>query len=58
MFKRTIEGHLRNDPCRGKAISSTYSGCVSVALRIQHAKCIRRIMLSSVACPTLQYLST
>jgi len=31
---------------------------VSVALVIQHAMRVRRIILSSVACPVLQYFST
>jgi len=47
---------------RGKATSITYSECVcvcvSVALVIQHAKCMRRIILSSVACPVEQNFST
>ena len=43
----------RNHCCRGKAIGITYSECVSVALVIQHAKCMRRIMLSSLACTAL-----
>ena len=33
----------------------TYSVCVFVALVIQHAKRMRRVMLSSVACPPVQY---
>jgi hypothetical protein len=48
----------RNHCCRGKAISITYSECVSVALVIQHAKRMRRIILSSVVCPALPYFST
>jgi hypothetical protein len=52
------EARSRNHCCRGKAISFTYSECVSVSLFIQHAKRMRRIILSSVACSTLQYLST
>jgi hypothetical protein len=32
--------------------------CVYVALVIQHAKRVRRIILSSVACPALSYFST
>ena len=31
---------------------------MSVALVIQHAKRMRRVILSSVACPALQYFST
>jgi len=34
-----------------------YSECVSAAIAIQHAKRIRGIMLSTVACLTLQYFS-
>ena len=43
-----VEKHLR----------ITYSECVSVALVIQHAKCMRRIILSPVACPALPNFST
>ena len=32
--------------------------CVFLALAIQHAKRMRRIILSSVACPAVQYFST
>jgi len=39
-------------------ISITYSECVSVALVIQHAKRMRRIILSSVACLAVPYSST
>ena len=38
----TIVGHV-------KEISIKYSGCVSVALVVQHARCMHRIILSSVA---------
>jgi hypothetical protein len=41
-----------------KAISITYSECVPVALPIRHAKRMRRIILSSVACLALPYFST
>jgi len=34
------------------------SECVSVALFIQHALRIHHIILSSAACPALQYFST
>jgi hypothetical protein len=34
------------------------SECASVALFIQHAKCTRRITLSSVACPAVPVFST
>ena len=35
----------------GKALSTTYSGCVSVALVIQHATHMRPTTLTSVLCP-------
>jgi hypothetical protein len=38
--------------------SITSSECESVALLIQHAMRMRRIILSSVACPAVQYFST
>ena len=41
-----------------KSKSSTYSESVFVVLFIQHDKRMRRIILSSVACPALQYFST
>ena len=56
--KCKIEARSRNHFCRGKAISITYSECVFAALVIQHAKCMRRIILSSVACLSLQHFST
>jgi hypothetical protein len=53
-----IEACSLNYCGRGKAISITYSECVSVPLVRQHAKRMRRIILSSVACPALPYFST
>jgi len=47
-----------NHCCSGKAISITYSECVSVALVIQDAERMLRILLSSVAFPALHYFST
>jgi hypothetical protein len=41
-----------------KAVSITYSECVSVALIIQYEKLMRHIILSPVACLALQYFST
>jgi hypothetical protein len=55
---RNSEARSRNHCCRGKAISITYSECVSVVLAIQHVKCIRRIILSSVAGLAVPYFST
>jgi hypothetical protein len=56
--KRNTEARSRNHCCPGKAISITYSECVSVALVIQHAKGMRRVILSSVACLAVRYFST
>jgi hypothetical protein len=40
--QRTSEARSRNNCCRGKAISITYSECISVALVNQHANRTRR----------------
>jgi hypothetical protein len=48
-YERSIETRSRNHCCRGKAISITYSECVSVALVFQRAKRVRRIIVMSVA---------
>jgi hypothetical protein len=48
----------RNHCCRGKAISITYSECVSVALVMRHQMRMRHIVLSSVACFAVPYSST
>jgi hypothetical protein len=55
-YKRNTEARSRNHCCRGRAISITHY--VSVALVIQHAKRMRRIILSSVASLALPYFST
>jgi hypothetical protein len=52
---RNIEARSRNCYCRLKAIIITYSECVFVALVIQHVVRMRRIILSSVACPTARF---
>ena len=44
--------------CRGKAIRITLSKCVFVALVIEGANCIRRIILSSVVCRALPHIPT
>ena len=41
---RNIEARSRNNYCRGQGISITYCECVYVALVIQHAKRMRRII--------------
>jgi hypothetical protein len=55
---RNTESRSRNHCCCGKAISITYSECVSAALVIRHAKRMRRIILPSVACLAVPYFST
>jgi hypothetical protein len=54
MYKRNTEAHSRDHCCREKAVSITYSECVSAALVNQHAKRMRRI----VACLALPYFYT
>ena len=44
-----IEVRSCNHCCSGKAINITYSECVSVALVIQHAKCICHIVISGLS---------
>ena len=57
-YNRNFEARSRHHCCRGEAISITYSQYVCVALFIQKARCIRRIILSSVACPAVSHSST
>ena len=47
-----------NHCCNGKSINITYSECMFVDLGTQHAMRMRRVILSSVACPALHYFST
>ena len=58
MHKRNICVHLRNHCSSGKVISITYSDCMSVALGIQHAKRMHRIIVSFLACVVSQSSST
>lgn len=44
MYKRNNEGRLRNHYCRVKVISISYYFCVCVALIIQNAKRMCRIV--------------
>jgi len=53
---RNIEAHSSKHCRSGKAISITYSECAFIALGIHNEKHMRRILLSSVACLTLQYI--
>jgi hypothetical protein len=57
IVQRNVEARSCNYCCGGKAINTTYSEYVSVALVIQHAKRIRRSILSSVVCLNLPYFS-
>jgi hypothetical protein len=57
-YKHNFNARSRNHCCRGKAISITHSEHVSVVLVIQHAKRMRRIIWSSVACLVLPYFFT
>ena len=52
------EGLSPNHCCCGKAISITYSQCVSIALIIQHAERMHPIALSRAAYLAVQYFST
>jgi len=56
-YKPNIEARSRNHCCRGKAISVTYSDCVSVAFVIEYAMCKPGIILSAVTCLALLYFS-
>jgi len=57
-YNQTDNVRFRYNWCNGIATNITYSDCVSAALFIQHAKRMRRIILSSMACPAPQYFST
>jgi len=59
MYNVNIKAHSCNHCDCGKAISTAYSECVFVvALLIQHAMHMRRVILSSVDSPALQHFST
>jgi hypothetical protein len=58
MYKCNIKVRPCNICCCGEAVPITYSECVSVALVIQHAVCMYRITLPSVACLAVPYIST
>ena len=57
-YTRNIEALSLKHFCSGKPINITYSGSVCVALVILHPLCMRRIILSSVACLVLPYFYT
>jgi prepilin signal peptidase PulO-like enzyme (type II secretory pathway) len=56
--KSNFEALSCNHCGHGEKIIITYSEFVSVALGIECAKCMRSIILSSVACLALPYLTT
>ena len=47
--QRNTETRSRNHCCTGKAITIMYYECVSVALLIQHAKSMRRIVICGLS---------
>jgi hypothetical protein len=57
-YKHNTEARSRNHCYRGRAISIKYYERVPVALIIQRAKRMRRVILSPVACLTVTYFST
>jgi hypothetical protein len=50
---RNMQARSRNHCCCGKAISITYSECVSVAIFIQHAMLMRRIVICGLPGSTI-----
>jgi len=58
MYKCNIGARSHNFWCHRKAISVTNSECMSVALDIQHAKCMSHIAVSSVVFLVVPYFST
>ena len=56
-IERNTEAHLRNHYCIGKAMSVTQNECVYLWPWVSGMQCACAI-LSSVACPALQYFST
>jgi hypothetical protein len=55
---RSIETCSCNNGCHEKALSITYYEHVFLVLVIQHAKLLRRIILSSAACLVITHFST
>ena len=56
VYKRNIETRSHNNRCRTMTI--TYSECVSVALFIQRAMRMRRVILSYVFCLAVTHFPT
>ena len=57
-LQRDMDARLCNYCCSGEAISITYSEPMFAAYVIRHAKCMRRIISSYVACPAVPYCTT
>ena len=57
-YKHNTEMRTPNNFYHGKDVSITYSECVFVALVIQHATPMPRIILTSVSCLAVSYFST
>ena len=55
MYKCNIRARSRNNCCRARAISITYSECVSVTSDIQHAMRMHPIISPYVACLVLPH---
>jgi len=55
MYERNIKARSSNFCCCGRAIIIMYSECVSLSLVVQHAKGMRPIILSPVACPAVPH---
>jgi hypothetical protein len=51
--KLGIEARSHNHCCRGKAIRTTYSGCVSVVLVIQHSNRMSCIVVCGLSRSTI-----
>jgi len=51
--QRKIVARSWNRCCCGKAISITYSECVFLALGMQHAMRMRRIVIYGLSCSTI-----
>ena len=52
---RNIKAHSCNHYCSGKAISTKYSKCVSVALLIKHAMRMRHIVICGLPGSTMYF---
>jgi len=55
MYERNIGARSCNHCCNGKTMRITFCECLSVALVIQHAMRMRRIIVPSVACLAVLY---